>query len=74
MSDEQQQTTLEAIQAARQSILSGGVTGVSSAGKSVSYISLESLEKAEQQERTRAQAEAGPFCGTIQSLPYDSRW
>lgn len=66
------QPILDALDAARREILAAGITSVSTAGRSVAYISLETLDKIEQQERAKQQT--GIYANTIRNTPYDSRW
>ncbi len=61
----------EQIQKAKAEILSAGVTGISSAGKSVSFISLKDLQDAEDRERMR---DHGPILETVQNVPYSTKW
>ncbi|MBQ2820130.1 MAG: hypothetical protein IJF17_00930 [Thermoguttaceae bacterium] len=72
MSEEKDPTLLEQIQEAKKAVISGGVSGVSGAGISISYISPEVLDKMEQQEQARQAS--GPVVGRIVSTPYDNRW
>ena len=61
----------EQIQKAKAEILSSGVTGMSSAGKSISFISLKDLQDAEDRERMRNH---GPIMETVQNVPYSTKW
>lgn len=72
MSEEKAPTLLEQIQDAKKAVVSGGVSGVSGAGISVSYISPEILDKMEQNELARQAS--GPVVGLIVNTPYDNRW
>lgn len=72
MSEEKVPTLLEQIQDAKKAVVSGGVSGVSGAGISVSYISPEILDKMEQNELARQAS--GPVVGLIVNTPYDNRW
>lgn len=74
MSEESTPSTLETIQEAKRSLISGGVASVSSAGTSISYLSPQVLDELERQEALKQALNNGPFCGSIQNLPYDSRW
>ena len=61
----------EQIQKAKAEILSAGVTGISSAGKSISFISLKDLQDAEDRERMKT---CGPIMETVQNVPYSTKW
>lgn len=67
-----EKSTLEVIEATKRDVLAGGMTSISSGGRSVGFISLETLAKLEQEERLK-QVE-GIYAKTIQSTPYDPRW
>ncbi len=63
---------LESISATKKSIIEGGVTSVTSGGRSVGMIPLETLSKLEQREEMKAAD--GIYAKTIQSTPYDTKW
>lgn len=65
---------LDKISVAKEQVLAGGVTSVSSGGRSVAVISLETLQEMERQELMKSALESGPFQGTVRNTPYDSRW
>ncbi len=72
MAEENEITMLEQIQEAKRTVISGGVSGITSSGHSVTFISPEVLDKMEQQELARQAT--GPVIGRIVSLPYDNRY
>lgn len=72
ISQEASLSILDSITAAKKSIIEGGVTSVSSGGRSVGFIPLQTLEEVEQRERMKAAD--GIYAKTIQSTPYDTKW
>ncbi len=68
----EENTMLDAIQQAKREAIERGVSGVSSAGRSVSYTdvkTLEELERAEKYKKARSM-----FARKCQAKPYDSQW
>lgn len=61
----------EALENAKKEILAGGVSGISSAGKSVSFLSLKDLQDFEARENLK---NSGPIIDSIQNTPYNPNW